>query len=154
MGLEHPPSQTYTLNLSPKLYLPSLAERFDCDAEIALDFGFSEHRQELMRSAIFYGPEESIPQGECYLFREVYGAAARKLVADIFKVFVDADFWHGIPTDYSGMFLVQSSDDPSHIAFSFLNEAIVLGPYAGVVGFDLSEAQGLKMYVWAYHRFY
>ena len=145
---------SYIVSLSPDLYLPSLAESKRCQADIVLGFGFSENRVKLMQSPMFYGPEKGDLVSQCFLFRDVHGPAAHKMVADIMQMFVEQDFWMGIPSDIGNINLVQSKENANHIAFSFLNEDTLLGPYAGIAGFDLADAEGLRMYLWSYNRYY
>lgn len=149
---EHRPN--YVVVLGPELLLPSMAEAKACDAEIVLDFGFSEHRVSLFKDPIFHGPTKGDLYEECYLFRDVHGADANKLVADIMKMFAEQGYWGGIPSDLGYLTLVQSQENPNHIAFSFANEEKWIGPYAGVAGFDLANPEGLKMYLWSYQGFY
>ena len=147
-------SQNYSLSLGADLYLPTLAEQTDCDAEIALGFGFPSHHIDIFKSPMFYGEVQGGLQSKCYLFRGVHGAESHRLLAEVFHMFLDQAYWHGIPNDVPGMFLVQSESNPNHLAFSFLNEEKWLGPYAGVAGFDLANDEGLLMYLWSYNVFY
>lgn len=140
--------QEFAANLGD-VYLPMLAEKVECGSERLVDFGFGEREVELLESFVIPAESPGRLGRSCFLFRDVRGAEARGVVAKIMHEFADHGYWHGIPRDYSGLQLVQSEDDRSLVAFSFLNEEILMGPDAGVAGFDLDHENGLVMYLWA-----
>ena len=135
---------SYTTQIPFFMRFPMMAETLSCDAERRMRTHFPDiwyiydRAVELIRTS-GYGRNAS-----CYLFRDVHGLEARRLIAEVTKSIDDLASNNGIPSwdSYFGIDTVISANSDA-VSVTFSGESLL-----GVLAFELQHPDGLLMIVY------